>query len=129
MNESGRFVAAFAHYHKIETNRILVCFDDVALPLGRLRLRPQGSAGGQKGMQSIIEALGTQEIARLRIGVGPQPAGVDSADYVLAPFTPLQERELSSVLESAASAAQRAARDGLPAAMSEFNREHHGSSA
>ena len=121
MNESGRFVASLARFHKIGPGELLVCFDDVALPLGRLRLRPSGSSGGQKGMESILAALGTKEIPRLRIGVGPQPPGWDSTDYVLGRFTAEQEKALSGALDGACEAVLKACAEGLEAAMNRFN--------
>jgi len=121
MNESGSFVAALSGFHRIPPAETLDCFDDVALPLGRLRLRAGGSSGGQKGMQSVIEALGTLEIPRLRIGIGPQPQGWDSTDFVLSPFAPQEERLLAEVLAEAREAVLLAAREGLAAAMNRFN--------
>jgi PTH1 family peptidyl-tRNA hydrolase len=121
MNESGRCVAAFAGFYKIEPSEILVCFDDVALDLGRLRLRPAGSSGGQKGMQSIIDCLGTSEIARLRMGVGPKPAGMDAARFVLGRFSKDEEEKVSSMVERAAEAVKAAVNRGLEPAMNLFN--------
>ena len=121
MNESGRFAAALAHFYKITPSQILACFDDVALPLGRLRLRPLGSSGGHKGMDSLIEALGTQELARLRIGVGPQPPGMDSAAFVLSRFASAEEEALETVLKTAEEAVHVYATDGLETAMNRFN--------
>ena len=121
MNESGKFVQAFGNFYKIKPPEILVCFDDVALPLGRLRLKASGSAGGQKGMQSIIESLGTQDIPRLRLGIGPQPPGLDSTHYVLSSFTAAEEKILSEVFESGSQAVRLAAQEGLAAAMNRFN--------
>lgn len=121
MNESGRFVAALSRFHKIAPGEILVCFDDVALPLGRLRLRPAGSSGGQKGMESILSVLGTKEVPRLRIGVGPQPPGWDSTDFVLGRFTAAEEKVFSGALDAAAEAVGIACGEGLEAAMNAFN--------
>ncbi|MDD5657751.1 MAG: aminoacyl-tRNA hydrolase [Elusimicrobia bacterium] len=123
MNESGRFVGALSRFHKIEPARVLVCFDDVALPLGRLRLRARGSSGGQKGMESVIAALGTEDIPRLRIGVGPQPPGMDAAAFVLARFRPPEAAALDEVLGSALEAVRAAAAEGLEAAMNRYNPE------
>ena len=122
MNESGRFVAAFSRYRRIKPSETLVCFDDVDLPLGRLRLRATGSSGGQKGMESILEALGTQEVPRLRIGIGPKPAGGDAAGYVLSRFSREEEGRLDGVLDLACEAVRTILGDGLPAAMNRFNR-------
>ena len=121
MNESGRFVGAFARFHKIPPGRVLLCCDDVALPLGRLRLRPGGSAGGQKGMESVLHGLGTDAVPRLRIGVGPQPPGMDSAAFVLEPFGADEEKALPAVLETAVAAVRVAVAEGLEAAMNRFN--------
>lgn len=122
MNESGRFVGAFARFHRVAPPDVLVCFDDVALPLGRLRLRSDGSAGGHNGMASVLEALGTKDVPRLRIGIGPQPAGIPSENFVLARFSSEEEAALPEVLEAAGQAVETAAREGLEAAMNRFNR-------
>jgi PTH1 family peptidyl-tRNA hydrolase len=121
MNDSGAFVGALSRWRKIPPGQILVCFDDVALPLGRLRLRLKGSGGGQKGMQSTLQHLGTQDVPRLRIGIGPQPPGLDSAAFVLARFSPEEEQALAAVLEDAAAAVRVAVESGLDAAMNRFN--------
>jgi peptidyl-tRNA hydrolase, PTH1 family len=121
MNESGRFVQAVSHFYKIPAGDMLICFDDVALPLGRLRIRLKGSSGGQKGMESIIRSMSTDAIPRLRVGVGPQPEGMDSAKFVLDNFSREQESALPKVLESAWDAVRTAASEGLETAMNRFN--------
>lgn len=121
MNESGRFVGALGRFFKIPPSDTLVCFDDVALPFGRLRLRPSGSSGGQNGMKSILECLGTEDVPRLRVGVGPQPEFMDSADFVLSRFSGEEEKSLPQVLGEAASAVETAYREGFQAAMNKFN--------
>jgi PTH1 family peptidyl-tRNA hydrolase len=121
MNDSGSFVGALSRWRKILPGQILVCFDDVVLPLGRLRLRMKGSGGGQKGMQSTLQHLGTQDVPRLRIGVGPQPQGLDSAVFVLSRFTPDEEKSLVAVLDDAAAAVRVAVESGVEAAMNRFN--------
>lgn len=123
MNESGRFVSALARFHKVRPEELLVCFDDVALSLGRLRLRPGGSSGGQKGMRSIIEGLGTSEIPRLRLGIGPQPPGMDATDFVLSRFTEKEETALDEVLARGRDAVLLAASEGLELAMNRCNAE------
>ncbi len=129
MNESGRFVSAALRYFKIAPGETLVCFDDVALPLGRLRLRASGSSGGHRGMQSVIDMSGTPDIPRLRLGVGPQPAGVPSEDFVLARFSAEQEKSLAGVLGHAVEAVETAVREGLPRAMDRFNASIPGGAA
>lgn len=123
MNESGRFVGAFGRFHKIASSETLVCLDDVSLPLGRLRLRSEGSSGGQKGLESILTDSGTTAVPRLRIGVGPQPPGMDSAAFVLAPFSAAEEELVGETLALAWEAVETASREGLEAAMNRFNRK------
>src|SRR5947199_8400966 len=87
MNLSGASVLATRDFYKIDNENLLVVCDDFALPLGKLRLRVKGSSGGQKGLEDILRRLGTEEISRLRIGVGPLPLGRDAAGFVLSKFT------------------------------------------
>jgi PTH1 family peptidyl-tRNA hydrolase len=121
MNASGEAVAPFVRYYKIAPERLLVVHDDLDLPLGRLRLRRGGSAGGQKGVRSIIQHLGTDAFDRLRIGIGRPPAGWDAARWVLARFSP-EERPLAErVAEAAAEAVRVWQAEGLEAAQQRFN--------
>ncbi len=121
MNASGEAVAPFVRYYKIAPERLLVVHDDLDLPLGRLRLRRGGSAGGQKGVRSIIEQLGTDAFDRLRLGIGRPPAGWDAAAWVLSKFTP-EERPLAERVAEAAAEAVRVWRDeGIEAAQQRFN--------
>ena len=101
---------------------LVVIYDDMDLPLGRLRLRPRGSAGGHRGMASVIEALETEEFPRLRVGIGRPPPGVDPVQYVLEPFTPEEEQAVAEVAARAAEALEVLLVRGLEAAMNEFNR-------
>jgi PTH1 family peptidyl-tRNA hydrolase len=121
MNESGRFVRAFADYHNAGPSDLLVVYDELALPLGKLRLRLKGSAGGQKGMLSVLQHFGTQEIPRLRIGIGPQPERVRAEDFVLSRFRSAEEAELGDALDQAAAAVALAHADGIEKAMNRFN--------
>jgi PTH1 family peptidyl-tRNA hydrolase len=121
MNLSGEFVKQFAAYHNIAREQILVVYDELALPLGKLRLRVKGSAGGQKGMLSIIQHLGTEEVQRLRVGIGPQPEKMDSSDFVLGRFTGAEEKELEGALDRAAEAVGYASEHGVAAAMNKYN--------
>jgi len=86
MNLSGNSAQSLIHYFKIPLDRIIIVSDDLALPLGRLRLRGEGSAGGHNGLKSILESLGTNQFARLRLGLGGTPPGYATADFVLAGF-------------------------------------------
>ena len=121
MNLSGKPVQAALHWHGFEISDLLVICDDVNLPLGHIRLREKGGAGGQKGLLSIIEHLGTQDFARLRIGVGGGHPGADVAGHVLSRFSRAERELLEPSLESAADAAECFLRDGLGTAMNRFN--------
>ncbi|MDO8837114.1 MAG: aminoacyl-tRNA hydrolase [Vicinamibacterales bacterium] len=122
MNLSGEAVAGLAHFFKVDTTAILVVADDVNLPLGRLRLRARGSAGGHNGFRSIIGLLGTEEFPRLRVGVGRGDPRRELADHVLARF---DADEADAVVESVARAADAVEcfiAEGIEAAMNRFNR-------
>lgn len=121
MNLSGQMVGRLARYGNVAPEDVLVVFDDIALPLGAVRLRRQGSSGGHKGMLSILQTLGTEAVPRLRVGVGPVPAGADAAEFVLDRFKPSERAALESGLERALQAARAALKDGLEAAMNRFN--------
>lgn len=119
MNVSGEVVGPLAHYYKLKPAEILVVLDDMALPLGKLRLRPGGSAGGHNGLKSIIQHLGTNEIPRLRIGIGGAAHG--AVDHVLGRFAPEEREELGAGLNIALDAIAFLHRHGMPAAMNQFN--------
>ncbi len=105
MNESGRCVKAVANFYKINVERdLLVVCDDLSLPLGKLRMRAKGSAGGQKGLRSILQLLGSQQIARLRIGIDPPPPRWDAADYVLGRFREDEKPVVREAVEQASNA-------------------------
>src|SRR5262245_43638143 len=121
MNASGASVLATRDFYKIENENILVVCDDFALPLAKLRLRAKGSSGGQKGLEDILRRLGTEEIARLRIGVGILPPGRDAAGYVLSRFTKDEQPEIAAAIERAVEAAVAWAEQGLATAMNKYN--------
>ncbi len=122
MNESGRAVAPLAHFYQVPPENLLVIYDDLDLPLGSLRIRPDGSSGGHRGMRSVIEHLGTQSFPRLRIGIGRPPGQMDPADYVLQDFTPDEEAVVEEAIERAIAAIQTWLTEGLEKAMSLYNR-------
>lgn len=121
MNESGRAVSSLARFFKIPPQHLLVCFDDVSLDVGQIRLRKSGSAGGQNGMKSVIAQLGTQDIPRLRMGIGPKPEKFDLANFVLSNFPKSDLPALETALEHACSAVERMLSDGLEKAMNQYN--------
>jgi len=121
MNCSGGSVLEARDFYKIDNDNILVVCDDFALPLAKLRLRGKGSSGGQNGLDDVLQRLGTNEIPRLRIGVGPLPAGRDAAGYVLGKFTKEEQPEIAKAIDRAAEAAECWAREGLAMAMSRYN--------
>ncbi len=123
MNDSGNSVGPLTRYFKVPLGNLLVMHDDLDLPLGSVRLRPQGGSSGQRGMASIINRLGTQEFPRMRLGIGRPPGQLDPVDYVLQPFQ-AQEVELKKmVLDQAADAAETFIRAGIEAAMNKYNGE------
>ncbi len=120
MNLSGQAVRRLARFYKIAPQDILVIYDDLDLPLGVIRLRPEGGSGGHKGMKSIIESLGTQAFPRLRIGIG-RPPHEDAVDYVLSHFTLDEEIAIENACERAVAAVECFLTEGLAAAMNEYN--------
>jgi PTH1 family peptidyl-tRNA hydrolase len=122
MNRSGEALAAIANFYKIAAEEILVVLDDFALPLGRLRLRTQGSAGGHNGLESILEHFGTDAVPRLRIVIGSAPTQ-GATDYVLSRFFEEEQPLLNSALRRAADAVKCAIDKGLIAAMNLFNQQ------
>jgi peptidyl-tRNA hydrolase, PTH1 family len=121
MNLSGRAVRAAADFYKFAPQDLLIVCDDIALPLGKLRLRAKGSHGGQKGLLSVQENLGTQEYPRLRIGVGSPGDHWDAADYVLSRFKPGERAVVADAVAQAAQAVLVWVRDGIDASMNRFN--------
>ena len=121
MNLSGQAVAGLAAFYKIEPADVLVVTDDVALPLGRLRARPEGGAGGHNGLKSIIQHLGTQAFPRVRVGVGRGDDRRDLADHVLGRFEAGERDTVSAAVLRAADASERFLADGIERVMSAFN--------
>jgi PTH1 family peptidyl-tRNA hydrolase len=121
MNVSGEAVRDLRRRHRVRPEDILIIVDDIDLPLGRLRLRAAGSAGGHNGLKSVIEALGTTGFPRLRVGIGRPPLGTDPADFVLARFTADEAPAVQVSIERAADAVELAVTEGLNAAMNRFN--------
>jgi PTH1 family peptidyl-tRNA hydrolase len=122
MNRSGLAVAQILAEADVTASEMLVICDDVNLPLGQLRLRPSGSDGGHNGLASIIESLGTESFARLRLGVGSPPQGEDRADYVLDTFREDERETVADMVERSISAVRSVLRDGIDSAMTVCNR-------
>jgi len=126
MNLSGYAIGELLRFYKIDLPDLFVVVDDANLELGRLRARPSGSAGGHNGLKSIIEALGNEEFARLRVGVGRGDARRDLADHVLAKFDPDERIEVAEAVGRAADAAELFVTEGIVAVMNRFNRKEDG---
>jgi PTH1 family peptidyl-tRNA hydrolase len=120
MNLSGRSVRQAVAFYKLDLADILVVCDDLTLPLGKLRLRRGGSDGGQKGLRDISAQLGTQDFARLRVGIG-EPGPIDAADFVLTRFRPAERTIVEDALIAATQAVAVWVTQGIEAAMNRFN--------
>ncbi len=123
MNLSGHAVADVLRYFKVDVGDLLVIVDEVQLELGRLRTRPDGSAGGHNGLKSLIQQLGTDRFARLRIGVGRGDARRDLADHVLASFDRNERPSIDEAIARAADAAELFVAEGIEPVMNRFNRK------
>ncbi|HEV7508870.1 MAG TPA: aminoacyl-tRNA hydrolase [Thermoanaerobaculia bacterium] len=125
MNRSGHAAHCFVERYELDPTDVLVVYDEVNLPLGKLRLRRAGSPAGHRGLESILESLRTAEVPRLRLGVAPlgdtRPPGEDLADFVLSPFAEDEREETEAMIRRAADAVEVWLRDGAEAAMGEFN--------
>ena len=126
MNLSGQAVGDLSRFYKIDPADLLVVVDDVTLELGRLRARPSGSAGGHNGLKSIIGAFGSEDFARLRVGVGRGDARRDLADHVLATFDPSERTGVVEAVSRAADAAELFVAEGIAPVMNRFNRKEDG---
>jgi len=120
MNESGQAVNALVRWYKIALADLLVIYDDLDLPLGKIRLRRRGGSGGHKGLQSIIDALQTEEFARLRVGIG-RPIYGEPSDYVLSDFTPEERMIMEATYDRVVAAIECFLTQGIETAMNEFN--------
>ena len=123
MNLSGESVRELVSYYKIDvSSELIVVYDDIDLPAGRIRIRPSGSAGGHNGMKSIISSLSTDEFIRVRIGVGDRPRGYNLVDHVLGQFTNGEREIMDSAFIDAANAVVAIMNEGTEAAMNKYNR-------
>ena len=121
MNLSGQAVSGLARFYKVPVEQLIVAHDDLDLPLGSIRLRPGGGSAGQKGINSTIQQLGTQNFARLRLGIGRPPGQMDPSAYVLQRFSSAEQEVLALVMDRAAAAVRTFVRYGLETAMNQYN--------
>ena len=121
MNLSGQSVQGLIHFYRLTLTNVLIAHDDLDIPFGTIRLRPGGGPGGQRGMASTIEQLGTKDFPRLRIGIGRPPGKMDPSAYVLQDFSRDEIKALSEILDRAADAALEFVVNGLDRAMNKYN--------
>jgi PTH1 family peptidyl-tRNA hydrolase len=122
MNVSGPPVARLVESYDVSPSKLLIISDDIDLPLGQLRLRESGGTGGHKGLRSIQERLGTQDIPRLRIGIGRPPGRTEPADFVLEDFSESERTEVEITIRLASDCVRCFLREGIQPAMTRFNR-------
>ena len=124
MNLSGESLIDVCQYYKIDIEEeLIVIYDDIALDVGAIRVRKEGSAGGHNGMKSIIQHLGTDKFMRIRMGVGEKPKGYDLADYVLGHFTQAERELMDAGAVDALNAVELIMSDGISKAMNRYNRK------
>ena len=121
MNDSGRSVQSAMAFYQLSPAEVMVMLDDLALPVGKIRIRPGGSAGGHNGLKDIERALGTEQYPRLRIGIDAPPPRIPGRDYVLGRFTEDQRRAVEPALQRAAAAVLTWIENGIETAMNQFN--------
>ena len=121
MNLSGDCIAPLAAYYKIPSEQIAVCYDDKDLPMGKLRIRAEGSAGSHNGMKSIIQHLGTEAFPRVRLGIGEKPAQMDLADYVLGHFNKEEQALMKEAAQMAVEAVTCYIEHGIAETMNRYN--------
>jgi len=125
MNLSGLSVRELVAEHQVDVQRdLIVIYDELDLPLGTIRIRQRGSSAGHNGMESILDALGTDEYLRIRLGIAPDRKVADSVQYVLTPFRRAQERVVDEILDTAVQAVEVILKEGPAAAMNRFNRKN-----
>lgn len=123
MNLSGKAVSALAAFYKIPLDKIIVLFDDVSLDVGKIRIRRKGSSGGQKGMNNIIDAMGSQDIMRVKIGVGAKPhPDYDMKDWVLGRIPKEQASDFKTATQNAAKAVEEIIANGIDSAMNKYSK-------
>jgi PTH1 family peptidyl-tRNA hydrolase len=121
MNNSGEAVAALMRRYRLSVRDIIIIYDDLDLPLGRIRIREKGSSGGHKGVGSIIDQIGTQEFLRIRVGIAPVEKEVDAVEHVLSDFTPEEKAVMKEVYPRVSAAIHCLLTEGVATAMNKYN--------
>lgn len=121
MNLSGQSVQGLIHFYKLPLTNVMILSDDLDLPFGTIRIRASGGPGGQRGLSSILERLGTKDVPRLRLGIGRPPGRMDPSNYVLQSFSRDDLQAISEILDRAADATLEFVKNGLNSAMNKFN--------
>lgn len=121
MNLSGESIRSIADYYKIDSEDIIIAYDDIDLEVGQLRVRRKGSAGGHNGIKNIIALLGTNEFPRVKVGVGAKPEGGDLVRHVLGRFSKEEEKVVGQVLDLAVEAVEDIVSNGVESAMNNYN--------
>lgn len=122
MNLSGVAVGELVRWYKLKAEDVIVIYDDLDLPVGKLRLRPQGGSGGHKGIESLLVHLGTENFSRIRVGIGRPPTGWETANYVLGRFTSEETPLVAETIGKAADAAEYILKHGITKAMNLYSR-------
>lgn len=123
MNLSGESIRDMVEWYKMPSSHIIIIYDDVDLPYGKIRIRPKGSSGTHNGMRSILYQLATEDFPRIRIGIGRPPEGWDLADYVLGKFNESDRKTMDESIKKAADAAREIIKSGAESAMNKFNKD------
>jgi len=121
MNLSGNAVRKILAYYQIPVENLLVIYDDTAIPFGKIRFRPSGSAGSHNGIESVLVELGTEDVSRLRVGIGEPPPQWDLKDYVLANFTSDEDKQLVKIIDTCVDALSLWLAEGTEPAMNRYN--------
>ncbi len=121
MNLSGQSVQGLVHFYKIPLTNLMVLSDDLDIPFGTIRIRAAGGPGGQRGLSSVIESLGTKDFPRLRLGIGRPPGRMDPANFILQNFSRDEMKSISEILDAGADAVLEFVKNGLDMAMNKFN--------
>jgi peptidyl-tRNA hydrolase, PTH1 family len=121
MNLSGQSVQGLVHFYKIPLTNLMVLSDDLDIPFGTIRIRAAGGPGGQRGLSSVLESLGTKDFPRLRLGIGRPPGKMDPANFILQNFSRDEMKSISEILDAGADAVLEFVENGLNAAMNKFN--------